>query len=381
MTRALAAESAACVPSIAARAAVLTAFRTPFEIADVMIEAPRADEIRVRLVATGICHTDQVMADGALRSGAPVVLGHEGAGVVEAVGAAVTTHAVGDHVVLSFASCGVCDACNEGAPSYCDAFMTRNFACRRTDGSSSICAEHPIGSHFFGQSSFATHAICSPRNAVVVSQDVPLELLGPLGCGIQTGAGAVINAFRMGAGASLAVFGAGAVGLSAIMAARAVGATTIIAVDRNAARLALATELGATDCVLVGEEDSAGRLRQIAPKGLKFTLDTTGVPAVVRTAIDVLAHRGVCGLVAGSPGSDSALPLNFLFSGGRTIRGITEGDSVPSSFIPHLIDLYRQGRFPFDRMVEFFAFDEINEAMAKAARGEVVKPVIRFGAR
>jgi aryl-alcohol dehydrogenase len=344
----------------------------------VTVEEPRADEIRVRLVASGICHTDQVMADGALRAGPPVVLGHEGAGVVESVGSAVSTHAIGDHVVLSFAHCGHCDACQEGMPSYCREFMNRNFGCCRSDGTSAIAGRERIRSHFFGQSSFATYAVCDPRNAIVVSKEVPLELLGPLGCGIQTGAGAIINALKMGPGSTLAVFGTGAVGLSAILAARVVGAITIIAVDRNAARLDLAANLGATDCVLVGEEDGAERIRQITPRGVRFALDTTGVPAVVRTAVNLLAPRGTCGVVAGSPGSEIALPLNFMFGGGRTVRGITEGDAVPSSFIPYLIELYRQQRFPFDRMIQFFSLNEINTAMAKTASGEVVKPVIRF---
>jgi aryl-alcohol dehydrogenase len=364
--------------SVSARAAVLTAFRSELEIRDVLVEEPRADEIRIRLVATGICHTDQVMADGALRAGPPVVLGHEGAGVVEAVGSAVTTHAVGDHVVLSFAFCGHCNACSEGTPSYCDDFMRRNFSCCRADGSSAFAGDQSVRSHFFGQSSFATYSVCDPRNAIVVTKDVPLELLGPLGCGIQTGAGAVINALKMGSASTFAVFGAGAVGLSAILAARVVGATTIIAVDRNAARLELAATLGATDCVLVGEEDSADHIRQIAPKGVRFTLDTTGVSNVARTAINVLAPRGVCGVVAGAPGFEVPVSLNYMFVGGRSIRGITEGDAVPSSFIPYLIELYQQQRFPFDKMLQFFSLNDINAAMEKAAQGEVVKPVIRF---
>lgn len=363
--------------SVSAKAAVLNAFRSPLEIEPVTVDDPRADEIRVRLVATGICHTDLIMAAGALRAAPPVVLGHEGAGVVEAVGDAVTTHKIGDHVVLTFAHCGHCESCTSGAPTYCRDFMPRNFACCRTDGTSALSAPEPVRSHFFGQSSFSTYAICSPQNAIKVTKDVDLALLGPLGCGIQTGAGAVMNAFKVPAGSSVVVFGTGAVGLSAIMAARVVGATTIVAVDRNASRLALAEELGATHTVLA-KEDSAADIRAILPDGANFALDTTGVPAVVATAIGVLATRGMCGLVAGTPGVDAALPMNFLFSGGRSVRGVTEGDAVPSLFIPQLIALYQQGRFPFDRMIEYFSLDDINLAFSKAETGEVVKPVIRF---
>lgn len=363
---------------IEAKAAVLRAYNSPFEIETVSVEGPRSDELRVRLVATGICHTDLIMAAGALRAQPPVVLGHEGAGVVEAVGDAVTTHQVGDHVVLTFAHCGHCKPCSDGAPTYCREFMPRNFGCSRPDGSSAFAGHDAISSHFFGQSSFATYAICNARNAVKVPKEVDLSLLGPLGCGVQTGAGAIMNALDVGAGASLAVFGSGAVGLSAIMAAKVVGATTIIAVDRNEARLAIAKDLGATHTVLATATDTREAILSVLPDGMDYTLDTTGVPEVVSTAIAVLAARGTCGLVAGAPGIEAGLAVNHLFSGGRSVRGVTEGDAVPSVFIPQLIELYRQGRFPFDRMVEFFPFEEINTAMAKGGSGEVVKPIIRF---
>lgn len=364
--------------AISARAAVLNAIGQPLAIEVVTIQDPRPDEIRVRLVATGICHTDLIMAGGALKAAPPVVLGHEGAGIVESIGSNVTTHRVGDSVVLSFAHCGHCECCVEGAPSYCHEFTPRNFACQRVDGTSAIVAEKPVRSHFFGQSSFATYAVCDARNAVRVRNDVPLELLGPLGCGFQTGAGAVINTLGVGAGASIAVFGAGAVGLSAVMAAAAVGASTIIAIDRNPSRLELARELGATHVVLFDGDYQLSRIQQIVPLGVRYALDTTGVPAVVSAAIEALAPRGICGLVAGGPGATTPLPFNHMFVGGRTVRGIMEGDVVPASFIPMLIELYIQGRFPFDKLIRFYSLDEINLAFADAASGEVVKPVIRF---
>lgn len=364
--------------SLSARAAVLQAFNAPLEIRTVNIQAPRHDEVRVRLVATGICHTDLIMAAGNMRAPLPVVLGHEGAGVVESVGSSVTTHRPGDHVVLSFAHCGHCPACHDHAPSYCMEFMPRNFGCARPDGSSAIESDRSVRSHFFGQSSFASYAVCNASNAIVVSKEAPLELLGPLGCGIQTGAGAVINAMKVAAGSSIAIFGAGAVGLSAVMAAHVVGAKTIIAIDRNPERLALAKELGATEMVLVGDDDDAEQLQKRIPTKPLYTLDTTGVPAVVEAAVAVLAPRGTCALVAGAPGKTAALPINFMFAGGRTVRGVMEGDSVPQDFIPYLVELHQQGRFPFDRLVQFFTLDEINSAMSKAASGEVVKPIVRF---
>jgi aryl-alcohol dehydrogenase len=360
------------------RAAVLKSFKEPLEIRELTIGNPRPDELRVRMVATGICHTDIIMLGGLLRAPLPAVLGHEGAGVVEAIGSAVTTHKPGDHVVLSFAHCGHCSNCNEGKPSYCQEFMPRNFTCARTDGSSAFEGTPVVRSHFFGQSSFASQVLCGAQNAIIVPKDAPLELLGPLGCGVQTGAGAVLNALKVRAGASIAVLGAGAVGMSAVMAARVAGATNIVALDKSASRLQLAMEIGATGAVQADHEDSASKLKQLSPAGFDFTLDTTGVPAVIDTAIAVLARRGICGLLSGAPSDIARLPVNQIFSNGQTIRGITEGDSNPATFIPELIRLRAQGRFPFDRIVKYFPFDEINAAITGSMNGTVVKPIVRF---
>jgi aryl-alcohol dehydrogenase len=363
---------------IAIRAAVLARFKEPLEIRTLTIGEPRSDEIRVRMVATGICHTDIIMLGGLLRAQLPVVLGHEGAGIVEAIGSAVITHKPGDHVVLSFAHCGQCSSCNEGKPSYCHEFMPRNFSCARTDGSSAFNATPVVKSHYFGQSSFASQVLCNVRNAIVVPKDAPLELLGPLGCGIQTGAGAVLNALKVHAGSSIVVLGAGAVGMSAIMAARVAGATTIVAYDKNPSRLKLSQEVGATHVVQAGLEGSGSQLKDHSPAGYDYVLDTTGVPAVIDTAISVLGRRGTCGLLAGAPSEIAKLPVNQIFSNGQTIRGITEGESVPSTFILRLIRLFVQGRFPFDKITTFFPFDQINAAIAGSTSGNVIKPIVRF---
>jgi aryl-alcohol dehydrogenase len=360
------------------RAAVLARFREPLEIRDLTIGDPQTDEVRVRLVATGVCHTDIIMMGGLLRASLPAVLGHEGAGIIEAVGSAVSTHKPGDHVVLSFAYCGHCSNCSEGKPSYCNEFMPRNFSCSRTDGSSAFDGAPSVRSHYFGQSSFASQILCNVRNAIIVPKEAPLELLGPLGCGVQTGSGAVLNALKVKSGSSMAVLGAGAVGMSAIMAARVAGATNIVAFDKSATRLQLAMKIGATGTVQAGQEDSAKQLKQVSPNGFDYTLDTTGVPAVIDTAIAVLARRGTCGLLSGAPSDIAKLPVNQIFSNGQTIRGITEGDSNPSSFIPELIRLHAQGRFPFDKLVRFFPFEDINAAIASSTDGTVVKPIVRF---
>lgn len=365
----------------AAKAAVVREKGGAFLIEQVHVEAPRADEVLVRMVAVGICHTDAIMRDQYFPYPLPGVFGHEGAGVVEAVGANVATVVPGDHVVLSFMSCGNCPRCAGGEPAYCESFVGLNLAGQRSDGSTGCCDAHghKVHDHFFGQSAFSSLTLAHSRNTVKVDKEVPLELLGPLGCGIQTGAGAVLNALAVRAGDSIAVFGVGGVGLSAIMAARVAGATTIIAVDVQPSRLNLAKELGATHVVNAAQTDPVTTIQAITGCGTKFTLETSGRPDVLRQAIDALAIRGTCGILGAPPlGTEARFDVNMLMIPGRTIRGICEGDSVPAVFIPQLIQLYRQGRFPFDRLLRFYPFEQINEAIADSLRGEVIKPVLRF---
>ncbi len=364
-----------------ATAAISRKAGEPMTLERVFVEDPRPGEILVRIVGTGICHTDAVLRDQLIPVPQPVVLGHEGAGVVERVGADVTVVAPGDHVVLSFDSCGFCPSCADGAPAYCHELGRYNFGGSRLDGSSPLSnAQGPVHANIFGQSSFATHAIAHERNVVKVDKDLPLHLLGPLGCGIQTGAGAILNALQVRSGRSVAIFGAGAVGLSAVMAARIAGAATIVAVDRNAARLALALDLGATH-IVEASDDVGEAIRAACPGGLDYALDTTGIAAVIETAVALLAPRGVCGILgASSPTATLSINETHLMSAGRMIRGIVEGDSVPQRFIPELIGHYRAGRFPFDRLITEFAFEDINRAFEASERGDAIKPVIRMPA-
>jgi aryl-alcohol dehydrogenase len=212
-------------------------------------------------------------------------------------------------------------------------------------------------------------------NTVRVPKDVPLELLGPLGCGVQTGAGAVINALKPAAGSSIAVFGCGSVGLAAVMAAAAMGCTSIIAIDLNQERLDLARDLGATlaldprECQVVEEMQKLG--------GVDFSLECTGIPAVFRQAVDCLAVPGVCGLVGAAPlGTEVTLDMNNIMFG-RTVTGIIEGQAVPDIFIPRLIDLYRQGRLPLEKFIRYYGLDDINQAVGDSENGRVVKAVVR----
>ncbi len=339
---------------------------------------PGEGEVLVRIVATGVCHTDLKTAGTHGRSPRPVVLGHEGAGVVEAIGPGITDLAEGDHVVMTFTWCGGCPSCLSAQPAYC--YTADHFACTRPDGSTYLqSSEGPVHGDFFNQSSFATYAIGRRRGIVKVRQDAPLEKLGPLGCGIQTGAGAILNDFKLRPGQTLAVFGAGSLGLSAVMAAKLAGAGRIIAVDLHPNRLQMAAELGA-DEVIRGDDGSAReRISGILPDGVDFALDTTTVASVMRQAIDCLAPRGTFGFVA--PCDDDqghlAIPLRHMMKA-RKLQGITEGNSNPDVFIPYLVDSYMSGRFPFDRLITFYAFDDIGQAFHDSHQGQAIKPVLRM---
>lgn len=361
-------------------AAVVREKEQPFSLENLEIEEPREDEVLVRIVGAGLCHTDLIVRDQWYPVPLPAVLGHEGSGVVERVGSGVTKVQPGDHVVLSFNHCGQCANCLTGKPSYCHAFFELNFGGSRPDGSCSLSAGgEAVHSHFFGQSSFSTYSLAAQNSVVRVPQNVPLESLGPLGCGVQTGAGAVLNSLQPEPGSSIAIFGTGAVGISAILAAVVAGCTTIIGVDVKPSRLELARELGATHTVNAAEEDPVEEITAITGGGANYTLETTGVPAVLRAAVESLSTLGTCGIVGAPPlGTEVSLDMNNVMIPGRVVRGIIEGDSVPEVFIPRLIDLHEKGRFPFDRLVRYFDLDQINEAAADAESGGTLKPVLRI---
>jgi len=338
-------------------------------------EEPRAREMRVRLVATGICHTDLHEHPGR-HSPQPIVLGHEGAGVVEKLGEGVRGFAVGDHVILSGNSCGQCPSCLANRPTYCDLAMPLCFGGQRLDKSTALsCGDERIHSHFFGQSSFASHAIVPERTAVKMDKDLPLEKLGPLGCGVVTGAGGVIEALKVGFGDTIAVFGVGGVGLSAVMAARLVGARRIVAVDVVPERLELARELGATDTILAIEDGIADKVRAVTGRGVDFTFNTTTVADVHTWALEALAMNGTAGFVA-APRGEWKPQMFAMLAGGRQLRGILGGDAHPGLFIPRLAEFWRQGRFPFDRLLSFYPFAEIERAFADAHSGKAIKPVL-----
>jgi len=361
------------------KAAVVREKGGPFVIEELELDEPRENEVLVRVVACGLCHTDLVARDQHLPAPLPAVFGHEGAGVVDRVGARVTKVQPGDHVVMSYLSCGACGPCEKGAPTHCDTFLPSNFMGARLDGTVTMRkGQEAVHGSFFGQSAFASHALASERNVVKISNDLPLEIMGPLGCGIQTGAGGVINCLKVRPGSSIGVFGVGSVGVSAVIAAVVSGCTTIIAVDINDQRLSISRGFGATHAINPASVDPVPEIMKITGRGLDYTLDCTGIPAVLRKAFDSLGMGGACGLIGAAPaGAEVSLGMQTVLNG-RTLMGIVEGDSIPDIFIPTIIDLYRQGRFPFDRMVTFYPFMQINQAAEDSEKGKALKAVLKF---
>jgi len=362
------------------KAAVVYEQSGTFSIEQLEICDPNDDEVLVRIVGVGICHTDLAARDMHLPiPPPPSVFGHEGAGVVEKVGSRVTKVKPGDHVALSWDYCGACTSCKSGNDPYCLNFFLHNFNGARPDGTTTLRkGDQVIHGSFFCQSSFADFALANERNVVKVRDDIPIEILGPLGCGVMTGAGAVMNTLQPRPGASIAVFGVGTVGMSAVLGAVVCGCTTIIAVDINSDRLEKAKEFGATQTIDAGEVDPVEAILDITGGGAEFSLECVGNPKVLRQAVDALPRCGVCGLLGVvPPGTEVSLDMDLIMNG-RTVKGIIEGDAIPDLFIPRLIDLYSQGRFPFDRLITFYPFEEINQAVEDMEKGRVIKPVLRL---
>jgi len=360
------------------KAAVVREKGGSFQIEEVELDEPREDEVLVRIAGAGLCHTDLAAKDQLVPSPFPIVLGHEGAGIVEKTGKRVRKVKPGDHVVLSYVACGVCGPCRKGMEHICLNSFEYNFMGRRPDGSRTMKkGREAINGAFFGQSSFASFALANERNTVKVDDDVPIESLGPLGCGVQTGAGAVINALSPKPGSSLAVFGTGGVGMSAVMAGAVCGCTKIIAVDVKEARLKAARRFGATHVINPRKADPTKAILKITGEGVDYALDTTGITGVINQAVGALAAGGACGLIGiSSPDARLETPIGTMMHG-RSIFGIIEGNAVPDIFIPQMVELHKQGRFPVDRMITYYDLDRINEAVEDAESGRTLKAVLQ----
>jgi aryl-alcohol dehydrogenase len=370
--------------SLATSAAVVRGAGKPFTIEEITLDKPDGHEVVVRMVAAGMCHTDLTVQAGFIPFPLPAVLGHEGAGIVEAVGAGVTSVAPGDHVLLSFTSCGACGTCQGGQPSLCDTWLPRNLlAGARDDGSAPLAGVDggELHGHFFGQSSFAELALADERSVVKVDPDAPLDVLAPLGCGIITGAGTIFNVLKPAPGTTLVILGAGSVGLSAVMAAALSPAGRIIVVDRVPARLDLARELGATDVIDTTGADLGEALAELTGgHGADRMLDATGVPAVISAGITGLAAGGIFAFVGAPPfGTTVPVDVNSMLPG-RTLVGVTIGSADPHALIPALVTLHAQGRLPVEKIVTSYDFAQIQDAADDIHAGRAIKPVLRFGA-
>ncbi|HEY0475244.1 MAG TPA: NAD(P)-dependent alcohol dehydrogenase [Kribbella sp.] len=350
-----------------------------FQVEELAIEDPRPDEVLVRFTAAGLCHTDLEVAAGRLPSPLPVVAGHEGAGVVEVVGAAVTGFSPGDRVVASFSFCGTCRNCLSGLPAYCPSHFPLNFGAQRADGSVGLrdASGEAVHDHFFGQSSFADRALCRPSSLIKLPDSSPPdEVVAPLGCGIITGAGAVWNVLRVSPGSTVAVFGAGGVGLSAVMAAVVAGAARIIVSDPHSSRVDLALSLGATD-VFEPADAGADHVRELtAGQGVDFSVESTGVPEVMTQAVAALAPRGSAAILGVAPPGAELRTDAFSLLQGRTVTGSIVGHQAPAVLVPRILDLHSRGRFPLEAMIRSYPLDDIAKAVDDVRSGTAVKAVL-----
>ncbi|MFD0944550.1 NAD(P)-dependent alcohol dehydrogenase [Savagea faecisuis] len=337
-----------------------------------------ADEILIRVVGTGLCHTDLGVLHSAIPTPMPIVLGHEGAGIVERVGSAVTEFEVGDHVVASFNYCGKCANCLQGVPSACENFFQDNFGVSMEETNSKIVDGDKKVANLFGQSSLATYFVSNVRNTVKIEdKEIDLALLGPLACGIQTGAGTVLNKLRPKVSESIVVFGCGSVGLSAIMGAKLANCQTIIAVDLHDERLELAKELGATHVINGGKEDAVKVVQEITNGGAHYSIESSGAAPVVLQAIRSVRALGTIAVVGASGNlefhiHDELVPMN------KTLVGVVEGQAIPKQFIPELISYYKDGKLPFDKLIKTYEMTELEQAIQDMESGKTIKPVILF---
>nr|SFZ88731.1 Alcohol dehydrogenase [Loigolactobacillus rennini] len=360
------------------KAAVVAQKGAAFEIKDDVELAPmQADDLQVHMVASGVCHSDEALRKGDATIDYPIILGHEGAGIVEKVGSHVQNFKPGDHVILSFYACGNCPNCLQGKPTQCLHYAANNLSGVRPDGTAHFTENGQKVADMFDQSAFTTTTVVRERNAVKVPKDLDLRKLGPLGCGYVTGSGTVLNTLKPRPGDTIAVFGTGAVGLAAMMAGRIAGCTRVIAVDIVPDRLKLAQELGATDIINSKNQDPVAAIQALTNgQGVDYAVDTTGVTAVMENSIKALAQGGVSACIAVTPHHIDVDTWNDLCVGDKAVIGVNMGDSIPQIDIPRLIEFYRQGQFDFDKTEKFYDFAQINQANADSLSGKTIKPVL-----
>lgn len=361
------------------RAAVLDAPHRPFTIETLTLDAPGPGEVLVRLTAAGVCHSDWHLVTGATQHPMPVVAGHEGAGVVEAVGPGVTRVQPGDHVVLSWTpDCGECFYCQHDKPNLCETFTGPIWAGVMLDGTPRLHRGSDPVYHWCGLAAFADHTVVPEQACIKIRQDAPLEIAALVGCAVATGVGATLYTSPVRPGETVAVIGCGGVGLNILMGAHLCGAGRIIAIDSNVDKLALARSFGATDTVQAGA-DVAEQVRALTSgRGVDHAFEAVGVPALQELALDCARPGGSVVLVGLSPmGTPTNLPGAVIARTEKVVRGCYYGSVNPSRDFPLLIDLYLAGRLALDRLISArYTLDQINEAYAAMLSGRVARGII-----
>lgn len=361
--------------------AAVTHEKGKMSIETVQLSPPQEGQALIKMVACGVCHTDTAGMEQLIPVQLPAVFGHEGVGIVEEVGVGVEHLQKGDRVIVTFPSCGKCPFCVDGKPYACDNLNALLFNGTYRDGTRRITQNGVEVSSFFAQGGFATHAVVDARNAVKVDidNDDELGMLCSLGCGVQTGVGAVLIRAKPAPGSSLVVFGCGGVGMSAIMAAKIAGCSKIIAVDVLPARLELSLELGATHAINGKECDAVEEIKRITDGGAHYSIEASGVPGLAISALACLRREGLCILNSVTGPVEVPIPLEpLLMNPSVTLAGLTEGGSNPQVFIPKLVQFYKEGRLPVDKLGKFYDFKDIHKAFEDSHSGVTVKPIIRF---
>ena len=362
------------------KAAILYEIREPLRVEDVELEEPHDGEVLVRIGAAGVCHSDYHFMNGDLPIGMPCVLGHEGAGIVEEVGRGVTAVVPGDHVVLLFrANCGHCEFCSQGRPALCwMAGKLRNTG-RLLDGTSRLSRGGSELKHFLGVSCFAEYAVVPEQGVVPIPKDVPMEVAALVGCAVMTGVGAVMNTARVNPGAAVLVVGAGGVGLNCVMGAALVGAHPIIVADVVDSKLETAMEFGATHVVNANTQDLLEAVRELTKgEGVDFSFEAIGNPTAMTQAFQAVRRGGMTTAVGIAPfGTEMAVNAGELVYMEKTLRGSYYGSTRPQADMPRLLQLYRAGKLPIDRLISRrYPLDRVNEAYNALIAGEVARSVL-----
>lgn len=345
---------------------------------EIILDEIESDEVLVKIKAVGICHTDIASTKSIYPFSYPVLLGHEGAGIVQKVGSNVKHISPGDHVVLVYAFCNNCENCLEGKPYICDEFYQLNTTGFSKSNKKKLALKNGEEvSNFFGQSSFAEYSIVSHQSLVKVDKDVPLEYLGPLACGIMTGFGSVVEKLKPNEGDSITVFGCGAVGLSAIIASKIAGCKDIIAVDVNDSKLEFAKKFGATKTINTTKQNLLQEVQNTVNKGVHHVVESTGNPIILQDALDITRLSGkVVVLSAVKKGSQVSIDFKSIQSE-RTLIGTIMGSVNPHTFIPQLIHWYKQGKLPLEELITFYKLEDINEAVKDLKDGKIIKAVLK----